>query len=33
MFIIADVMCLSWTKEEMDSYVKLRKSLASKSKS
>ena len=25
--------CLSWTKEEMDSYVKLRKSLSSKSKS
>ena len=24
--------CLSWTKEEMDSYVKLRKSLSSKSK-
>ena len=25
--------CLSWTKEEMDSYIKLRKSLSSKSKS
>ena len=24
--------CLSWTKEEMDSYIKLRKSLSSKSK-